>query len=102
VKIVDPNHKLISSEQLRLMYILLQGHVEGTKGDGVTQVQQAGDAPHGCRSNVLATGTFTKFPVIIFIALSEIMESHKGNLTSLTADCSCNRSNKMDEASSGS
>jgi hypothetical protein len=42
------------------------------QGDDVTQVQQAGDAPHGCRSNVVATGIFTKFPVIIFIAFSEI------------------------------
>jgi hypothetical protein len=69
---VGPNGKLISGEQLRLIYILLQGHLEGKEGDGVTQVQQAGYAPHGFQSNVLAMGSFTKFPVIIFISLSEI------------------------------
>jgi hypothetical protein len=72
VKIVGTNGKLISNEQLRLIYILLQGHLEGKEVDGVTQVQQPGEAPHGCQSNVLAMGTFTKFPVIIFLALSEI------------------------------
>jgi hypothetical protein len=73
VKIVGLNCKLISSEQLvRLICILLQGHLEGKEGDGVTQVQQAGDAPHSCRFNVVAMGTFTKFPVIILLAFSEI------------------------------
>jgi hypothetical protein len=54
--------------------MLLQGHLEGKEGDGIIQVQQAGDAPHDCQSNVVATGTFTKFPVIILIALSEIQQ----------------------------
>jgi hypothetical protein len=45
VKIVGPNGKLISSEQLRLIHILLQGNLEGKEGDGV-----------------LAMGTFNKFP----------------------------------------
>jgi hypothetical protein len=31
VKIVDPNGKLISCEQLRLIHILHQGHLEGKK-----------------------------------------------------------------------
>jgi hypothetical protein len=72
VKIVGPNGKFISSEQLRLIYILLQGHLKCKEGDGVTQVQQAGDAPHVCQSNVVATGTLSKFPVAILITFSEI------------------------------
>jgi hypothetical protein len=67
VKIVGPNGKLISSEKLRLIYILLQGLLEGKEGDGVAEAQQAADAHHGCQSN-----NVSKLPVIIFIALSEI------------------------------
>jgi hypothetical protein len=72
MKIVGPNSKLISSEQLRLIYILLQGHLEGKEGVGVAQAQQASDVPCGYQSDVLAMGTFSKLPVIIFIALREI------------------------------
>jgi hypothetical protein len=70
-KIFGPNGKLISSEQLRLIHILLQATLRARKVMVLPNFNK--QVMHlRARSNVVATGTFTKFPVIILITFSEI------------------------------